>query len=427
MPVCNAVNLNRNITLNAKQQQALRLLSDCKYTLLSGGSRSGKTFVLVNALVTRAVMKRSRHAILRLHFSDVKTSVGMDTLPKVLGLMGVPYSLNKSDWVFTLANGSEIWLSGLDDKERVEKILGKEFTTIYLNEASQISYLAYQTAMTRLAENSGLKNRVYVDCNPPTKDHWLYALFVLHKNPQNRNLDLEHPENYGYLDVNPLDNVSNLPDGYIDEVLSGLDEQQRARFRDGLWQDRRLGAIWSSDMIALSRVASAPALSRVVVAVDPAVTAHEGSDETGIVVAGIASDRHIYVLGDFSMNGSPLEWGRRVAEVYRRFSADRVIGEVNQGGDLIESNLRSVDRTLPYKQVRATRGKVLRAEPVAALYEQGLVHHVGRFSELEQQMTEWNPQSPSSPDRLDALVWACTELTAGHSVGRIDFISGGGF
>lgn len=419
-----------NITLTDKQEQALDEIASHKYTLLSGGSRSGKTFVGCYAIVYKAVTSKCRQAIIRFHFNDVKQSVGMDTLPKVFDIIGMPYNLNKSDWFVTLPNGSEIWLAGLDDKERTEKILGKEFTSIYINEASQISYSSYQMALTRLAENSGQPNRLIIDCNPPTKDHWLYALFKLKVQPDNKNIKLKNPQLYGYIDLNPIDNAVNLQEGYIDEVLSSLDERQRARFRDGEWLDRRQGSLWGYDTIAQNRVDSAPALRRIVVAVDPAVTSNEDSDETGIIVAGISPDEHIYVLADYSLSGSPAEWARMVNEAYSRHTADSVIAEVNQGGDLVERNIHVCNRSLPYKQVRATRGKALRAEPVASLYEQGKVHHVGQFPELETQMIEWSPAVTSySPDRLDALVWAVTELTtvSNRPLAAPIAVSSGGF
>lgn len=170
------------------------------------------------------------------------------------------------------------------------------------------------------------------------------------------------------------------------------------------------GALWKFDTIGLNRVASTPPLRRILVAVDPAVTATQNSDETGIIVGGIDAEDHIYILADRSLIGTPLQWARRVADAYDEFSADRVIAEVNQGGDLVETNLRMVNKTIPYKPVRATRGKLIRAEPVAALYEQGRVHHVGTFSELEDQLCSWSPLDTKSPDRLDALVWLCTAL-----------------
>ena len=130
------------IKKTAKQRQAVALLTDptIRYTLLAGGSRSGKTFILCYAVVVRALKApASRHAILRFHFRDVKNAVGRDTMPKVLKAIGTPYTLDKTDWFFTLPNGSEIWLGGLDDDDRVEKILGMEYATIYYNESSQIS------------------------------------------------------------------------------------------------------------------------------------------------------------------------------------------------------------------------------------------------------------------------------------------------
>lgn len=405
-----------DITLTDKQREALRVIRNNKYTLLSGGSRSGKTFVSCLSIISRAAAKPSRHAIVRFHFNDVKRSIGMDTLPKLFGLMPhVSATLNKSDWYYRLSNGSEIWLCGLDDKDRADKILGNEYSTIYFNEASQISYDAYQTALSRLAENAGLNNKIIVDCNPPEKTHWLYALYVMHKQPSNRNLPIPNDNLYGYLDVNPIDNIANLPEGYIDDVLLGLDDRKRARFLEGRWLDRREGALWSIDTITSTRLASAPKLVRVVVAIDPAVTANEDSDETGIVVAGIDSSDHVYVLEDLSVKASPLQWGRIAIDAYNRHHADRIVAEVNQGGDLVEANLRSIDKLIPYEQVRATRGKILRAEPIAALYEQGRVHHIGIYPDLELQMTEFNPQSEDSPDRLDALVWACTYLTASRA------------
>ena len=162
------------------------------------------------------------------------------------------------------------------------------------------------------------------------------------------------------------------------------------------------------------------AMIRIVVAIDPAVTSNPDSDETGIVLAGLTigpnNVTHVIVLDDLSMKGSPLEWANVAIAAYRsprgnRMGADRIVAEVNNGGDLVAGNIRGVDPNVAFRAVRASRGKLLRAEPVAALYEQGRVHHVGSFSTLEDQMTGWTPQSgEKSPDRLDALVWAVTDL-----------------
>ncbi len=167
------------------------------------------------------------------------------------------------------------------------------------------------------------------------------------------------------------------------------------------------GALWHRANIVIK---PAPDMKRIVVAIDPAVTSSESADETGIVVAGAGVDGFYYVLTDRSARLSPDGWANRAIQAYRDFKADRIIGEVNNGGEMVELTLRTVDRNIPYKAVHASRGKQARAEPIAALYEQGKVFHVQTFPELEDQLTAWTPETGKSPDRLDALVWALTEL-----------------
>jgi predicted phage terminase large subunit-like protein len=177
------------------------------------------------------------------------------------------------------------------------------------------------------------------------------------------------------------------------------------------WLDDVPGALWLRAQIDLTRTRQAPDMSRVVVAIDPAVTSGEDSDETGIVVCGRGVDGRGYVLADRSCRLSPDGWVRRATAAYNEFQCDRVLAEVNNGGDLVERVLRTVDRQIPYKAVRASRGKLTRAEPIAALYEQGKISHVGSFPELEDQMCQYTPDGyDGSPDRLDALVWAFSEL-----------------
>ncbi len=174
------------------------------------------------------------------------------------------------------------------------------------------------------------------------------------------------------------------------------------------------GALWNRAMLDDNRAKEAPELVRVVVAVDPAVTSGEDSDETGVVVAGKdrRSPAHFYVLADLSCRLPPSAWARRVVGAHREWKADRVIAETNNGGDLVEATLRTVDASVPFRKVTATRGKRVRAEPISALYEQGRVHHVGAHAALEDQMCSFAPDVVSgSPDRLDALVWALTELS----------------
>jgi phage terminase large subunit-like protein len=177
------------------------------------------------------------------------------------------------------------------------------------------------------------------------------------------------------------------------------------------------GALWTREMIDTARinVADMPPLIRIVVAIDPAVTSGEESDETGIVTAGISTDGQYYILADDTVRATPDAWARKAVGAYHHWKADRIIAEGNNGGDMIIYLIQQVDHNVPTKKVTATRGKRLRAEPISALYEQGRVHHVGGFDLLEDQMVMWTPDSKDSPDRLDALVWALTELSTGGS------------
>lgn len=173
------------------------------------------------------------------------------------------------------------------------------------------------------------------------------------------------------------------------------------------------GALWTRAMLeraVLSCPHPLPDLARIVVAVDPAVTSGENSDETGIVVVGRDHAGHGYLLADYSGRYGVGEWERRVLNAHDTHDADMVVAEVNNGGDFIGHAIRNVRHTIRYKAVRATRGKVVRAEPVAGLYELDRMHHAGVFPELEDQMATWTPDSRESPDRLDALVWAVTAL-----------------
>lgn len=215
------------------------------------------------------------------------------------------------------------------------------------------------------------------------------------------------------------DNRANLPDSYFSAIISKYEGTRlgRQELNAEILEDNP-NALWSRDLIERNRMSSAPcAMRRIVVSVDPAVTSHEDSDETGIIVAGLGMDGRGYVLDDRSISDKPEKWARRVVETFHEFKCDRIIGEVNNGGDLIEAMLRVVDRTVPFKAVHASRGKVTRAEPISAMYEKGLVSHVGFFPYLEDQMADWNPASDQSPDRIDALVWALWYLFKSSSDG----------
>src|SRR4051794_17814515 len=212
------------------------------------------------------------------------------------------------------------------------------------------------------------------------------------------------------------ENARNLAPAFLEQIVRRYQGTRLGRQElDGELLDDMPGALWTHALIDAARVTDAPDLARIVVAIDPAVSSHEGADETGIVVAGSDRDGHGYVLADASGRYAPAEWARAAIAAYREHGADRIVAEVNNGGEMVEATLRVIDPSVPFTAVHASRGKVARAEPVAALYEQGRVHHLGALPLLEDQMCAFTASfdrnaAGYSPDRVDALVWALTEL-----------------
>ncbi|PTQ68542.1 phage terminase large subunit-like protein [Celeribacter persicus] len=215
-------------------------------------------------------------------------------------------------------------------------------------------------------------------------------------------------------------NATNLAASFLEEVKARYAGTRLGRQElDGVLLDEEEGALWSLSRFEEMRAGRLPEFDRIVVAVDPPVTGHKGSDECGIVVVGAVTkgpsqDWRAYVLEDASVSASsPTVWAGAAISALERWEGDRIVAEVNQGGDLVETVLRQIDPLVPYKSVRASRGKAARAEPVAALYDQGRVYHTRGLGALEDQMirmTAQGYQAPGSPDRLDALVWAISEL-----------------
>jgi len=408
---------------NPGQDRARRdlLTAGKRFCLIYGGSRSGKTFELVGTIAERALLApKSRHLVVRQEGTSAKRAIVKGTWPEVMAIRfpGVGWEWKEQYGYFLLENGSEVWVGGLNDDAALEKILGNEYSTIYMNEASECRYLAFTLLRSRLAqmvdtiEGKPLSQRFYVDLNPTTRQHWTYRLWIDGVDPESQ-LAVDR-DTFGHVVVNPLDNAANLSPEYLAD-LRNLPPRARKRFLDGTYVEDAEDALWRRAMI--KRVQNVPRLTRIVVAVDPAVTNQAGSDETGIICAGVDQFGNGYVLDDDSGKYRAEDWARRVVAVFRSRNADRVVAEVNQGGDMVESTIRAVSPNVPYRGVRATRSKVIRAEPIAALYERGKIFHVGEFPQLEDQMcsvtTGMDRKAAGySPDRVDALVWAFTDLFA---------------
>jgi len=421
--------MTQSFKLTSRQKAAQAVCAGAaKHVMLFGGSRSGKTFLHVRNIVMRALKApNSRHVMFRYRFNAIKASIVLDTFPKVMRLAfpGIEYKLDKTDWYATLPNGSEIWFAGLDDAERAEKVLGMEFATIYFNEVSQIPWPSIQIALTRLAqqadqiidgEASPLRPRVFYDMNPPNKAHWSYRQFIQKIDPDTK-VALSKPDDYAHFKINPGDNRENVAGDYI-ETLEAMSGKMRKRFLDGEFGEAVAGALFEDATIDAWRVidGTMPDMVRIVVSVDPSGSGDEDNadnDAIGIIVEGLGTDGNAYLLEDCTVKAGPATWGKIATDAFDRWSADVVVGETNFGGDMVRHVIQTARPRTPFVKVTASRGKVARAEPFSSLYEQGKVRHVGRFNELEEELTSFTTYGfvgTLSPNRADAHIWALAAL-----------------
>jgi len=418
------------VKLTDKQHEAISVLSsEAMNILLYGGSRSAKTFIIIRGIVIRALAApRSRHAVMRFRFNHVKASIVFDTFPKVMALCfpGIDAHVNKSEWFWKAPNGSEIWFGGLDDKERTEKILGNEYVSIFINECSQVSYNSFLILVTRLAQKihykvgskyHEMRLKMYCDENPPMKGHWTYKLFIQKKDPETKR-QVNDENNYASLLMNPIDNIVNLPEGYMGS-LDNMPKRKRNRFFLGLFGDENENSLWSLETIECSKVDNAPDMVRIVVAVDPSGAdddENKNNDDIGILVGGLGVDGLGYLLEDVTVKAGPATWGKVVASAYERHEADRVIGETNFGGAMVELVIKTANPNISYIGVHASRSKMIRAEPISALHELEKIKFVGDFPDLEDELlssTTAGYTGERSPNRLDAFVMIFTELFPG--------------
>ncbi len=409
----------KNYRDTEKQREALELQIANKTSLLEGGARSGKTVRAIRSMVIRCLKYPGTwHLAARLRLSHARLSLWKKTIPDVLRSMDLygAVKLNHFDMEadFPMKGGvSKLFVGGLDDKDRTEKILGNEYATIFLNEASQISYDTYETVTTRLNAPRGVPSKMWMDYNPPSKRHWGYKIFHNRKFPDGRPVP---KDDYGWLKMNPRDNADNLDPSYFD-TLDNLSLSKRVRFRDGEYGLEE-GALWKREWIKYKP--APPTLVKVVIGVDPSGSVL--GDEIGIIGAGLDEEGKKYILADYSLHASPQEWGEEAVRLYNTLSADVIAAEKNFGGEMVTAVITQFGlKAVNVKLVKASRAKAVRAEPISAMYERGEVFHVKELTALEDELCTWKPGiDKKSPNRLDAVVWALTEI--GEDTASLDWV-----
>lgn len=373
--------------------------------LILGGRGAGKTRAGAEWVRAEASSRRQgedgqvpRIALIGETLSDVRSVM----VEGVSGLLAVHPSHERpvfepSKRLLTWANGAIAQLFSAEDPESLR---GPQFTAAWCDEAAKWRYAERTWDMLQFGLRLGAAPRQVVTTTPrPTP-----LIKRLMADPAT-----------AVSKATTRANAANLAPGFLETIVARYRGTRLGRQElDAEILEDRTDALWPRQLIEDLRVDTAPELQRIVVAVDPPVTSGRRADACGIVVAGRGPDARAYVLADATIQGArPAGWAAAAIRAYTRFDADALVAEINQGGELVESVIRQVDPAVAIRTVRATRGKWVRAEPVAALYEQGRVAHVGTLPELEDQMCDFGPGGLSggaSPDRVDALVWALTDL-----------------
>ena len=370
---------------------------------MMAGRGFGKTRLGAEWLAAKAVRNDGvRCAIVARTYSDTR-AVCVEGVSGILNILREYDALkdwNKSNGIITLKNNSIIQTFSADTPDSLR---GPQFHFAWTDELA-----AWQYEDTWNQLQFGLR----LGDNPQT---------VITTTPRPTKLikDLIKRDTTIVTRGSTFDNAENLSQSALLEMqmrYGGTRLGQQELY--GAVLDDNPGALWNRANLEATRIKASevPVLVRIVVGVDPAVTSGEDSDSTGIVVAGLSGDGNYYVLADDTIKASPQVWAEKAISSFEQHKADRIIAEVNNGGDLVVHLLQQVKNTVPVKKVTASRGKAVRAEPIAALFEQGRAHLVGYYPELEDQLCEWEPgTNMSSPDRMDAMVWALTELSEGSN------------
>ena len=366
--------------------------------LYVAGRGAGKTRTAAEWVADKATSEVCRIAIVAPTFPDARDVCieGDSGLLSVVKRYRVLQNWNRSQGSMRLTNGSQIKIFSGEEPERLR---GPQHHYAWVDELAAITKAREAWDQLKFGLRLGSHPQTIVTTTPkPT--------------PLMRELLNRNDGSIVITRGATFDNKANLAPDALRELMARY-ENTRLGMQElyGVMLEDAEGALWTVKILDDNRVAALPDdVVRRVISVDPAVTSNDSSDETGIVIVSRDRKGHGYVEGDYSMRGTPMEWAKKVVDAFDYYECDNIIVEVNQGGELVTQTLRTIRPDLPIKEIRATKGKRLRAEPISSLYEQGRVHHVGNFETLETQMTTWTPDDTKSPDRLDALVHGLTDL-----------------
>ena len=427
-----------------KQQQALDLAGQVFELLYGGAAGPGKSFFLRHYAVDFARTHPGAHvALVRRALPMLKQTHGLH-----MGLLTTGLATeNRTDWTWTFINGSVIRFISLYNPGDEQSFKSAEFDLLLFDEVTELQESQYTFMLSRVRSANGHRAHVVATANPEGRGfRWVKRRWV---KPDPGDLGpgmeaprpgvpweppiiedgkvVDHQPSRAFLPATIADNpglIKSNP-GYVRQLRSLPDSRLRRALLDGDWDamDNIPGALWAQSVIDEHRVTAHPTLVRIVIGVDPSGSSADGADECGVVAVGKGDDGHLYVLRDVSGVVAPEEWSARVRHAYDDLDADKVVAEKNFGGEMVRLTLKQAGPDMPVKLVNASRGKAVRAEPVAWIYTDGRVHHVGYHPKLEDELTTWKPESGWSPGRLDALVWACAELIgAGHGSAWLEYM-----
>ena len=381
---------------------------DWRYWTILAGRGFGKTFLASNVINERATKSKCIIAVCGQHGKDLKrvifdigpSSIIQTANPTLQSFLRENY--NKQDAMITYPNGSVvIGVSG----DSPDSARGINSDLCVLDELAK--YKDPEETFTQLELGLRGADARMITITTPRPIQIIKDLY--------NNAVKEQDPLYRVTLGSTFENKDNLDPKFLEAVkkrYQGTRIERQEIFGEILWESE--SALFSPEDIEAYRVEDHPELKRIVVAVDPAITAGEKSDSTGIIVAGLGYDGDAYILKNATMKGTPQQWATKVAELYRFYNADVCVAEKNQGGDMVKTTIQSFGGNIPVKLVTATRGKLVRAEPISLLFEQGRIHMVGNFPTLEQQMVEYDGSQKKSPDDYDSFIWACTELMLGE-------------